>query len=378
MIERFTNGDRMRWLLPWTAARLWRRLRGARPGKHLIVALCDHFEPLHGDASLATGIARVNAWRERYPALASGFADEDGHPPRHTFFYPGEQYHPKLLEPLAELSERGFGEVEVHLHHDGDTRASLRATLARALRDLDAHGLLSRGDGGPRWAFIHGNWALANGRPDRRWCGVDDELELLSEMGCYADFTFPSAPDVCQPRLSNAIWYPRGDVRRRRAYDRAFVPRAGAGRRDRVLLITGPLALAAREDRLSLRVEASAITAADPATRSRLATWMDAHVHVPGRADWVFVKLHTHGAPEVQAASLLGAPQRAFHEELQRLRSLGWFLHYVTAREMFNLAAAAIDGRMGWPGEFRDYVVGPALRARTAMHDRVRNERGTA
>lgn len=372
MIERLSKGDGLRWLLPWAIDRLARRARGERPGRHLVVAICDHFEPLHGGVPLATGLERVRTWRERYPELASAFLDDEGRPPRHTFFYPGEQYHPKLLEPLAELCERGLGEVEVHLHHDGDTRASLRGSLGRALRDLDAHGLLARGDGAPRWAFVHGNWALANGRPDRRWCGVDDELDLLWEMGCYADFTFPSAPDVCQPPRANAIWYPRGDVRKRRAYDRAFVPRAGRGRRERVLLVTGPLALAARKDRLAPRIEASALTATDPPTPSRLATWIDAHVHVPGRPEWVFVKLHTHGAPEAQAASLLGAPQRAFHDELRRLRSLGWFVHYVTAREMFNIASAAIDGRAGWPGSYRDYLVAPPLRARTAERPHAR------
>lgn len=372
MMERLTSGDRMRWLAPWALDRLERRLRGTRPGRHLLVALCDHFEPLHGGASLTAGIDRVRCWRDRYPAFASAFIDDDGRPPRHTFFYPGEQYHPKLLEPLAELCEQGFAEVEVHLHHDGDTRSSLRGSLTRTLRDLDAHGLLARAEGGPRWAFIHGNWALANGRPDRRWCGVDDELDLLWELGCYADFTFPSAPDVCQPRRANAIFYPRGDVRERRAYDRAFVPRAGSGRRGRVLLVTGPLALTLREGRLAPRIEASALTAADPATPARLSSWIDAHVHVPGRPEWVFLKLHTHGAPERQAGALLGAPQRALHDELRRLRAFGWYVHYVTAREMFNLAAAAIDGRAGWPGSLRDYNVAPPLRARTAERPHLR------
>lgn len=366
MIERMRTGDRMRWVLPWAWDRALRRLRGTRPGRHLVIAVCDHFEPLHGGATLIRGTKRVAAWREEYPELAAGFVDDDGHPPRHTFFFPGEEYAHELVEPLAELCELGLGEVEVHLHHDGDTRESLRKSLERALEDLDRHRLVSQTNEGPKWAFIHGNWALSNGRPDGRWCGVDDELELLWQLGCYVDFTFPSAPDICQPPHANGIFYPRGDVRQRRAYDRMSHAYAGKGLQNRVLLITGPLAITRRDGSLMPRIEASALTAKDPATKARLASWIDCHVHVRGRPEWVFVKLHTHGAPEPQAASLLGPPQRAWHEELQNLRRDGWFLHYVTAREMFNIAAAAMEGRSGWPGAYRDHVIPPPPRALSA------------
>ena len=44
------------------------------------------------------------------------------------------------------------------------------------------------------YAFIHGNWSLCNSRPDGRYCGVNNELDVLRETGCYADFTLPSAP----------------------------------------------------------------------------------------------------------------------------------------------------------------------------------------
>ena len=30
--------------------------------------------------------------------------------------------------------------------------------------------------------------------PDGRWCGLNNELILLRDLGCYADFTLPSAP----------------------------------------------------------------------------------------------------------------------------------------------------------------------------------------
>jgi hypothetical protein len=74
----------------------------------------------------------------------------------------------------------------------------------------------------------------------------------------------------------------------------------------------------------------------------------------------VFVKVHTHGAPEAQAESLLGAGGEALHRALQRYNDgRAWRLHYLTAREMYNVAAAAIDGREGDPNGFRDYLLPP-------------------
>ncbi len=359
----------------WLGAWLLDRARDAvlsrpRAERHLLFALCDHFEPLHGRVSRETGRARVRAWRRGLPALASRFRDADGRPPRHTFFFPGEEYDDAFVEPLAELVEAGLGEVEVHLHHDGDTRASLRDKLARTLDDLGRHGVVPRRAGAPAWAFIHGNWALANARRDGRWCGVDDELRCLHELGCYADFTFPSAPDPCQPPVVNRIYYPRDDGLRR-AQDRAEPARVGSQRRDRVLLVQGPLAIARREGARGLRIESGAIDAGDPPTPARLRTWIDQNVHVAGRPEWVFVKVHAHGAPENNARVLLGEPMARLHGALRELAERGgWRVHYVTAREMYNVARAAMDGRQGCPSGYLDYEVPPAERA--ARHvDRV-------
>ena len=120
--------------------------------------------------------------------------------PRHASLS-GEQYRPDYLDGLGRLAQAGLGEVELHLHHDNDDADNLRRDIDRYLRSYAEHGHLSRdADGRLRYAFIHGNWCLANSRSDGRYCGVDSELALLHETGCYADFTFPSAPDETQPR----------------------------------------------------------------------------------------------------------------------------------------------------------------------------------
>jgi hypothetical protein len=329
--------------------------------RHVLFAFCDHWEPLWGHAAHAVGGDRAETWRESYPRLAREFIDADGHHPRHSFFFPGEQYRPEYLDALAELARAGLGEVELHLHHDGDTREKLRVDIAHYLELFSSHGHLCREDGRVRYGFIHGNWCLANARDDGRWCGVDDEIPLLFETGCYADFTFPSAPDESQPNAVNQIYWPKGDLFRARAYENGERAKVGHRYEDRILMIEGPLALALRPGRLTPRIENAAITANDPATPHRIRTWIAQRVHVEGRPQWIFVKVHTHGAPEAQARSLLGAAGRALHEELTRHYNDGkaYALHYVTAREMFNIALAAMDGKIGDPGAYRDYRLAP-------------------
>jgi len=347
--------------------------------RHLLVALCDHHEPLapvggemisgtFAKADVARGQARTRVWRTDYPTLARRYRDADGRHPRHSFFFPGEEYRPEFLEPLAELAREGLGEVEVHLHHDGDTEATLEKQLVETLANFAKHGHLSRDpDGRLRYAFIHGNWALANARPDGRWCGVDAELPLLFRTGCYADFTFPAAPDPSQPNIVNRIYWPTGDLAQKRAFETGARAKVGEKHDDRMLIIQGPLALARRPNKpISMRIENSALTSHDPASPKRARTWVSRNIHVEGRPEWVFVKLHTHGAPEAEAKSLLGDGGHALHEVLTTEYNDGqrWKLHYVTAREMFNIARAAMDGKAGDPAEYRDYVLTPPPAAR--------------
>jgi hypothetical protein len=330
--------------------------------RHLLFALCDHYEPLWGGAPEQVGRDRVHAWAEHYPSLGE-FRDSDGRPPRHGFFFPGEEYRPYFLDRLGELARAGFAEIEFHLHHDGDTAATLAPRITGHLERFAQHGHVSRrAGGGYAWAFIHGNWSLANGRPDGRWCGVDDELPLLHELGCYVDLTFPSAPDPCQPDKVNQIYWPTGDLARRRSYDRGERASVGTRHDDRLLIVTGPLALARKG--WGVRLENGALTSADPPSAARVATWIAQGIHVAGRPEWVFVKVHTHGAIEATARSLLGAGGRALHEALREQMRRGWQLHYVTARELYNVACAAMDGQRGNPNAYFDYVVKPPPIAR--------------
>lgn len=331
--------------------------------RHLLFALCDHHEPLWGDASDDLGERREAAWAEGYPKMVAPFRDADGFAPRHSFFFPGEEYRPSYLDKLADLTKRGLAEVELHLHHDKDTPEKLRRTILSYLDTYAQHGLLSRDpDGRLRYAFIHGNWCLCNAREDGSDCGVDAELPILWETGCYVDMTFPAAPDEAQARLVNQIYWPLGDLSRRRAYD--FIgerARVGHVKRDRVLMLQGPLAMTFKRGKMPLRLENGSITGVDPGTPDRVRTWTQQNIHIAGRPEWIFVKVYTHAAPEKVADSYLGAGGEILHRELTTRYNDGknWALHYVTAREMYNIAIAAMEGQSGDPSAFRDYVLPP-------------------
>ncbi len=348
------------WLPALLSSRLRRAFDDTRRNRPIDIFFCiaDHFEPDHGGADEHTERARVAAWVERYPLLAERFADSDGRPPQHTFFFPEEGYRPELLDALAGLCGRGFGDVEVHLHHDHDSAEALRDRLGRFTEALfHDHGLLRRReDGVITFGFVHGNWALDNARPDGKWCGVNNEITVLLKAGCYADFTLPAAPDASQTRTINSIYYAVDDPLKPRSHDRGVKARVGLpAPADGLLIVQGPLTFDMRRRiwRIFPGLENAALddTPAHLPTVDRFASWVDVGVCVEGRPEWVFIKVHTHGGPEANASVLLGPVMQRFHSDVNRLFNDGseYRLHYVTAYEMACLVKAAESGLTGNP-----------------------------
>jgi hypothetical protein len=334
----------------------------------------DHYEPYGGGADKARARARVAQWTRQYPAVAARHQDSFGNHPKHTFFYPAEEYDPELLDRIKELCAGGLGDVEVHLHHDNDTAENFRRAIGEYANTLhERHGLLRRdpATGKIIYCFIHGNWALDNSRPDGRWCGVNDELTVLAEEGCYADFTLPSAPDVTQTRTVNSIYYATDDPARPKSHDRGEPVRVGGSPCGHLVIVQGPLGLNWRWRKRGVlpRIENGEIRASSPPRPDRTDLWIRTHVHVAGRPEWVFVKIHTHGARERESAVVLSPSTEAMFRDLEARYNDGrrHVLHYVTAREMYNIVKAAEAGLDGDPGQYRDFRI-PA----PAFHDAAR------
>ncbi len=312
----------------------WRALNPhARGPVHLILALADHFEPSilpeggQKRAPRPEQERRLDWWTREYPKLVDGHRDHDGRPLVHTYFYPAEQYDEGLLDMLAE-----------HCHH-------------RCLA-------LEQGSTLPAYAFVHGNFALANSA-NGRFCGVDSEMQILADTGCYADMTMPTG-----------FWHPAQIEKINSVYecalplDQAAPHRQGhdlaAGRVPRIfpLMVQGPLVTDFRRTLRSARpaLDNGAITGANPASMHRLSLWKQAQVGVLGRPDWLFIKLHCHSMDPTQKDAVIGDSFRNFLDALvSGAADRKETLHFVAAREMANILLAACDGREGNPGDYRDY-----------------------
>ena len=116
----------------WIGSYLRRRPRPTVKGPtHIMFCFVDHYEPAWGRVDIGTQRARVDRWYRDYPAMASRHRDADGRPPQHSFFYPEEEYLPEHLDKIAGLCADGYGEIEIHLHHDNDTPENFCATIRR-------------------------------------------------------------------------------------------------------------------------------------------------------------------------------------------------------------------------------------------------------
>ncbi|RLS57912.1 MAG: hypothetical protein DWH91_03530 [Planctomycetota bacterium] len=318
----------------------------------LFLSICDHYEPECYGATHEQALARVQRWVVEYPRLFDGYRDFNGRPPQHTFFYPQDEYRPEYLDLLAPLCASGYGDVDIHLHHDHDTAERFREKLIQ-FRDVlfHRHGLLRRDPLTDEivYGFIHGNWALCNSRPDGRWCGVDQELTILKETGCYADFTLPSAPSQCQTSTINSIYYAKDIPGQRKSHDQGIRSRAGqTAPADHLLMIQGPLSLDWQSRKFGVipRIENADIHEGRPPAWRRFQQWMNVGVHVADRPNWKFIKLHTHGCKDGNIDTLLGPEMQAFHASLaaQMQADPRYRLHYVTAWEMALLVRQAESG----------------------------------
>ncbi|MFL6375052.1 MAG: hypothetical protein ACJ73D_10325, partial [Pyrinomonadaceae bacterium] len=165
-----TLATKLKWNMPWLVRYPWVRFRSlmestAFERKHIIITVANHFEPAWRETGILdhkSQIKRLKEYHELAKATGDAVRDVDGTKFRHTNFYPAEQYHPEILDVMAEMQADGLGEVEVHLHH-GVERPDTAQNLERQLvefRDVlaERHRCLSLscmdGDEQPKYAFV--------------------------------------------------------------------------------------------------------------------------------------------------------------------------------------------------------------------------------
>jgi hypothetical protein len=333
------------WLPGYIRNRLARRLAMGRipGGVRVWLAIADHWEPYWKQPSDETAAERVAVWVKHWPEIARRHTDSRGRSPQYTFYYPQEEYRPKFLDALAEMHRGGIADVDVHIHHDGEGQQNFVDRMSGFIETLvTRHGLLRISNGRPVFGFIHGNWALDNSRPDGRHCGLNNEITLLRDLGCYADFTMPSGNSPTQSRTVNTIYWATDDPLRPRSYDHGVAVKPGVPGAGDLLMIPGPLGLR-WAGRIVPRMETGELGSYDLPTAYRVERWLDLAPRIGGD---VFIKLFAHGAQERHSSALLleGGLDRLFTLLAEGCRRRGYALRYVSTWEMRQAVDAAVRG----------------------------------
>ena len=112
------------------------------------------------------------------------------------------------------------------------------------------------------------------------------------------------------------------------------------------------------------RIENSEVAPGDIPIEDKIRLWINQSIIVKGRPDWVFVKVHTHGAQEETID--LFFKKKGLDRLFSCLESTYndgkcFKLHYLTAREMYNIIKAAEAGEKADPGAYRDYELVSSL-----------------
>jgi hypothetical protein len=305
------------------------------------LTIADHWEPFWSQPSDETARQRVALWRKRWPEVARRWHDSRGNHPVYTFFYPQEEYRPVFLDVLAEMAREGIADVDVHIHHDCEGEQNFLERMNTFLEQLTKrHGLLRRRNGKTVFGFIHGNWALDNSRPDGRWCGLNNEITLLRDLGCYADYTMPSGASPTQWKILNTICWVTDDPQRPRSFDAGVPAIPGGNHNGDLLMIPGPMGIRWGE-RLAPRLETGEIAWQDFVTPYRVKRWLDL---APRPGDDIFIKLYTHGAQERNSSALFdqGGLDTLFRLVESECRRRGWSWYSVSAWSMYRAVDAAL------------------------------------
>lgn len=93
----------------------------------------------------------------------------------------------------------------------------------------------------------------------------------------------------------------------------------------------------------------------------RLDRWVRQGIHVQGRPDRIFIKLHSHGAADDNRAVMLGEDLGALYGDALSRYNDGtrYRMHFVTAREMFNVVKATEAEAPHADERLRDWVLPP-------------------
>jgi hypothetical protein len=322
-----------------------------KKAKHVIFVMVDHYEQGVGEKA----IQKNNEWCDKFKKISDTSLDSYGNRFKYSWFYGYDHHNEDVLKKLSEMAYEGYGEVEMHWHlskSDLITVENYGDTLKKAIAWFQKWGALITSDSIPKTAFayIAGNWDLdASRKPQSH--GVTNQIEQLFKNGCYADFTYSTIGTAAQPSKVNSIYYCKDIVDKPKSYNTGSDVSVGKPVDSLLMIFEGPISIG-----WSGALEYGAVENDPRFKPERIKKWIDAGVHVKGNAEWVFVKVYSHGA---QSAKIVLDNDMALM--LKCLKAYcnddGYNLHYMTAREAYNVVKAAEAGENGDPENYRNYKI---------------------
>lgn len=314
--------------------------------KHVIFTWVDHYEPGKG----SRGTQFNKKWLEKFKKISNKHKDSYGNRFKYSWFYPYDHKNDSVVLALNRMVFNGYGEIEFHWHHHPMNSDEFKVALDSALNWFQSYGVgltLEDGKFQTHFGFIHGNWVLDNSGPQ---CGVNNEISILHDAGCYADFTFSTIETSAQPSMINSIYYAIDDSGPK-SYDKG-IPVTVNSIQNHLMIFQGPLGF--NFSRLSF--EYGAVEAFAPGNKDRIKNWIKTNIHVKGKPEWIFVKVFSHGAQSYK--KILNKNMDQVLTDLEEFTKKNQIkLHYVTAREAYNIVKAAEAGKTGDPEQFRNFLI---------------------
>ena len=321
--------------------------------KHLIFLMVDHYE--HG--ARPESPEKNRQWCEKFRIISDKYRDDYDNRFRYTWFYPYDHHVGEIMHDLSRMAFEGYGEIEFHWHigtkdeHDM-TRENFSEKTAEAVKWFQQFGAMITEEEQPRaaFAYIAGVWDLDASRSPVSH-GLTNQIDVFYKNGCYADFTYSTIGTAAQPSKINSLYYVEDDPDLPKSHNTGTDVEVGKLVDGKLMIFQGPMLIDWQG-----HIEYGAIEPDPRFHPDRIPKWLEANIHVKGRPEWVFVKVYSHGA---QAGKVvLEHDMEWMLQELKKYTSEhGIKLHFMSAREAFNVVKAAEAGKTGNPEDFRDFYI---------------------
>jgi len=284
--------------------------------------------------------------------------DNEGNRLRITMACPTGSIDTTGLQKLSEKVIESGGEVECLLRSADLSDSDTAKSLGRFISHLQNMGWAITSDSLTRFAVLFDDDTIAEAGLHRKSGSI---IRELVSAGCFADLSSVNSAD--EGLMLNSIYtaFPEG-------LRSGIGTHHGTARMNRtggrgLLRICGPTVVnwTRLNDMFLPCIETGVIDSAHSPGSHSAENWLRADVHVNGQPNWKFIKLiiECHADSGHRNDVIVRAESALKHLHSLCDQEDCCRLHFVTAREMANIAYAASSGECGDASRYRDYLVKP-------------------